>query len=189
MFYTRGGREVRDGGGITPDVEVRSDTMPNIAYYLTAGGTDSTEVLFDYVVEYIARHPQIAPAAEFHLTEDDWQEFCRRVTDSGFNYDPVSQKQFDELVKTAKFEGYYDEAREVFDTLRERLKHNVGRDLEKHRATIQQMLELDIISAYYFQRGSIEAGLKYDKQLKEAVRLLQSPDDYRRLLTPQQKKA
>ena len=189
VFYTRGGREVRDGGGITPDVEVRSDTMPNIAYYLTAGGTDSTEVLFDYVVEYIARHPQIAPAAEFHLTEDDWQEFCRRVTDSGFNYDPVSQKQFDELVKTAKFEGYYDEAREVFDALRERLKHNVGRDLEKHRATIQQMLELDIISAYYFQRGSIEAGLKYDKQLKEAVRLLQSPDDYRRLLTPQQKKA
>ena len=73
--------------------------------------------------------------------------------------------------------------------LRERLKHNVGRDLEKHRETIQQMLELDIISAYYFQRGSIEAGLKYDKQLKEAVRLLQSPEEYRRLLTPQSKKA
>lgn len=189
VFYTHGGREVRDGGGITPDVEVRSDTMPNIAYYLTAGGMDSTEVLFDYVVDYIARHPQIAPAAEFHLTEDDWQEFCRRVVDSGFDYDPVSQKQFDELVKTAKFEGYYDEAREAFDALRERLKHNVGRDLEKHRETIQQMLELDIISAYYFQRGSIEAGLKYDKQLKEAVRLLQSPEEYRRLLAPQSKKA
>ena len=188
VFYTRGGREVRDGGGIKPDVEVRNDTMPNIAYYLTAGGMDSTEVAFDYVTDYIGRHEQIAPAGEFHLTEADWQEFCRRVVDSGFDYDPVSQKQFDELVKTAKFEGYYDEAREAFDALQERLKHNVGRDLEKHRETIQQMLELDIISAYYFQRGTIEAGLMYDKQLKEAVRLLQSPDEYRRLLTPQPKK-
>ena len=188
VFYTRGGREVRDGGGIKPDVELKNDTMPNIAYYLSAGGLDSTEVLFDYVVDYIDHHPTIAPAKDFHLTDADWQTFRQRVIESGFSYDPVSQKQFDELVKTAKFEGYYDDAKEAFEALEKKLKHDVASDLDKHRETIQQILELDIISAYYFQGGSIEAGLYADKQLKEAERLLKTPAEYRKILEPRQKK-
>lgn len=188
VFYTRGGREVRDGGGIKPDVELKNDTMPNIAYYLSAGGLDSTEVLFDYVVDYIDHHPTIAPAKDFHLTDADWQAFRQRVIESGFSYDPVSQKQFDDLVKTAKFEGYYDDAKEAFEALEKKLKHDVASDLDKHRETIQQILELDIISAYYFQGGSIEAGLYADKQLKEAERLLKTPSEYRKILEPRQKK-
>ena len=188
VFYTRGGREVRDGGGIKPDVELKNDTMPNIAYYLSAGGLDSTEVLFDYVVDYIDHHPTIAPAKDFHLTDADWQAFRQRVIESGFSYDPVSQKQFGELVKTAKFEGYYDDAKEAFDALEKKLKHDVASDLDKHRETIQQILELDIIGAYYFQSGSIEAGLYADKQLKEAERLLKTPAEYRKILEPRQKK-
>lgn len=188
VFYTRGGREVRDGGGIKPDVELKNDTMPNIAYYLSAGGLDSTEVLFDYVVDYIDHHPTIAPAKDFHLTDADWQAFRQRVIDSGFSYDPVSQKQFDELVKTAKFEGYYEDAKEAFDTLAKKLKHDVASDLDKHREPIQQILELDIIGAYYFQSGSIEAGLNADKQVKEAERLLKNPEEYRKILEIRQKK-
>ena len=188
VFYTRGGREVRDGGGIKPDVELKNDTMPNIAYYLSAGGLDSTEVLFDYVVDYIDHHPTIAPAKDFHLTDADWQAFRQRVIESGFSYDPVSQKQFGELVKTAKFEGYYDDAKEAFEALEKKLKHDVACDLDKHRETIQQILELDIIGAYYFQGGSIEAGLYADKQLKEAERLLKTPAEYRKILEPRQKK-
>ena len=188
VFYTRGGREVRDGGGIKPDVELKNDTMPNIAYYLSAGGLDSTEVLFDYVVDYIDHHPTIAPAKDFHLTDADWQMFRQRVIDSGFSYDPVSQKQFNELVKTAKFEGYYDDAKEAFDALEKKLKHDVASDLDKHREPIKQILELDIISAYYYQAGTIEAGLYGDKQLNEAERLLKSPEEYRKLLQPTEKK-
>ena len=184
VFHTRGGREVRDGGGIKPDVELRNDTMANITYYLSASGMDSTEVMFDYEVDYLARHPQIAPAREFHLTEQDWQEFRQRVIDSGFTYDPVSKKQFAELVKTAKFEGYYDEAREAFDALEQKLRHDVAHDLDKHREAIQQTIELDIIAAHYYQGGSIEAGLATDKQMREAVRLLKSPDEYRNILKP-----
>ena len=184
VFHTQGGREVRDGGGIKPDVEVKTDTMPNIAYYLSAGGLDSTEVMFDYVVDYLYRHPQLAPAADFHLTDQDWQEFRQRVVQSGFTYDDMSRKQFDELVKTAKFEGFYDDAREVFDTLGERLRHDVGTELDKHREVIQQMLEQDIIAAVYYQAGSIEAGLNYDKQLLEAERLLKNPEEIRKILCP-----
>lgn len=188
VFHTRGGREVRDGGGIMPDLVVKNDTMPNIAYYLSAGGMDSTEVLFDYVVDYINQHPTIAAANDFHITEADWQTFRQRVIDSGFTYDPVSKKQFDELVKTAKFEGYYDEAKDAFDALEQKLKHDVASDLDKHRATIQQMLEMDIISSYYYQKGSIEAGLNYDTQLKEAERILKLTEEYQRILHPVKQK-
>ena len=184
VFRTRGGREVRDGGGITPDVEAKNDTMANIVYYLSGTGLDSTEVMFDWVVDYIARHEQVDEPSRFHLTEQDWQSFRQRVIDSGFTYDAMSRKQFDELVKTAKFEGYYDDAREQFDALSERLRHDVAEELDKHRETIQQILELDILSAYYYQRGTIEAGLGYDKQVGEALRLLGRPDEYRRMLRP-----
>ena len=188
VFYTRNGREVRDGGGIKPDVEIKADTIPNIAFYLSASGQDSTEVMFDYVVDYIAKHPTIAPAAEFHLTDADWQEFKERVIQSGFTYDPVSQKQFAELVKTAKFEGYYEEAKSAFDELEKKLNHDVAFDLEKHKDVLMQVLESEIIAAYYYQAGAIEAGLNYDRQLKEAVRLLQNPEEYKKLLVPQKQK-
>ena len=187
-FYTRNGREVRDGGGIMPDVEIKGDTIPNIAFYLSASGQDSTEVMFDYVVEYVAKHPQIAPAAEFHISDADWQEFKSRVIKSGFTYDPVSKKQLAELVKTAKFEGYYDDAKGTFDELEKQLNHNVATDLDKHEKVLRQVLEQDIIAAYHYQRGTIEAGMNYDKQVKEAIRLLKSVDEYKKLLEPKKPK-
>ena len=188
VFFTRNGREVRDGGGIKPDVEVKGDTIPNIAFYLSASGQDSTEVMFDYVVEYIAQHPTIAPAAEFHISDADWQAFKERVIKSGFTYDPVSKKQFAELVKTAKFEGYYDDAKPAFDELEKKLNHDVAFGLDRNEETIRRILESEIISAYYYQAGAIEASLSYDKQLKEAIRLLKNPEEYKKLLAPQKPK-
>ena len=188
VFFTRNGREVRDGGGIKPDVEVKGDTIPNIAFYLSASGQDSTEVMFDYVVEYIAQHPTIAPAAEFHISDTDWQAFKERVIKSGFTYDPVSKKQFAELVKTAKFEGYYDDAKPAFDELEKKLNHDVAFGLDRNEETIRRILESEIISAYYYQAGAIEASLNYDKQLKEAIRLLKNPEEYKKLLAPQKPK-
>ena len=188
VFYTVGGREVRDGGGIKPDIEVKADTIPNIAFYLSATGQDSTEVMFDYVVEYIAKHPQIAKPSEFHLTDTDWEEFKARVIKSGFTYDPVSKKQLEQLVKTAQFEGYYDDAKEAFDNLEKKLNHDVAVDLEKHKQVLLQVIEADIIAAYYYQAGSIESGLQYDRQVKEAQKLLKSRDEYKKILAPKKPK-
>ena len=188
VFHTRNGREVRDGGGIKPDLEVKADTIPNIAFYLSASGQDSTEVMFDYVVDYIAKHPTIAPAKDFHLSDADWQAFKARVVESGFAYDPVSKKQFAELVKTAKFEGYYEDAKQTFDELEKQLNHNVAFDLDKHEKVLRQLVEQEIISAYYYQAGTIEAGLNHDKQLKAAEKLLKSPEEYKKLLTPSTEK-
>lgn len=184
VFHTAGGREVRDGGGIKPDIEVKADTIPNIAFYLSASGQDSTEVMFDYVVDYIAKHPTIAKPSEFHLTDADWEEFKVRVIESGFTYDPVSKKQLEQLVKTARFEGYYDDAKETFDSLEKKLSHNVSVDLEKHKAVLMQIIESDIIAAYYYQAGAIEAGLQYDRQVKEAMKLLKNKEEYEKVLAP-----
>ncbi|MBR1447283.1 MAG: S41 family peptidase [Prevotella sp.] len=184
VFHTRNGREVRDGGGIKPDVELKNDTMSNIAYYLSGSAVDSTEVMFDYVVDYIDSHPTIAPARDFHLTEQDWQQFRQRVVESGFTYDPLSKKQLNDLIKTAKFEGYYDQAKDTFDELAKKLEHDVATDLDKSRDIVQQMLELSIVAAYYYQAGATEAGLYYDKQMKEAERLLKSPEEYQKVLQP-----
>ena len=188
VFYTAGGREVRDGGGIKPDIEVKADTIPNIAFYLSATGQDSTEVMFDYVVDYIAKHPQIAKPSEFHLADADWEEFKSRVIKSGFTYDPVSKKQLDQLVKTAQFEGYYDDAKEAFDNLEKKLNHDVAVDLEKHKQVLLQVIEADIIAAYYYQAGSIESGLQYDRQVKEAQKLLKNQDEYKKILAPKKPK-
>ena len=184
VFHTAAGREVRDGGGITPDVEVKNDTIPNIAFYLSGSGQDSTEVMFDWVTDYINQHPTIAAPREFHLTDEEFADFKQCVVKSGFTYDPVSQKQLKQLEKTAKAEGYYEQAREAFELLESKLKHDVATDIDKHEDILRQMIELDIIAAYYYQAGSIEAGLQHDKQLKEAIRLLQQPETYKKLLIP-----
>ena len=185
VFYTRNGREVRDGGGIKPDIEVRPDTLPNVALYLDR--LDSMEVLFDYVVDYIYKHPTIAPAREFRLSDADFEEFKQRVIASGFNYDPVTEKSLDELEKLAKFEGYYEDAKEEFAALRKKLKHDVAKDIEHNKETIKQIIEGDIVAAYYFQAGAIENGLHYDTQAKKAIEILLDKEEYARLLSPKEK--
>ncbi len=184
VFYTKNGREVRDGGGIKPDIEVKPDTMANITLYLDR--LDSTEVLLDYVVDYIAKHPTIAPPKDFHLTDADYEDFKQRVVKAGFTYDQVSKKQYDELVKVAKFEGYYEDALAEFEALKAKLDHHdIARDMDRHREGIQQMIEQDIISAYYFQAGRVEAALEHDKTMKEAERILNTLGEYERILSAQ----
>lgn len=181
VFYTKNGREVRDGGGIMPDIVVKPDTLANITLYLDR--LDSTETVLDYVVDYIAKHPTIAAPKDFHLTDADYEDFKQRVVKAGFTYDQVSKKQYEELVKVARFEGYYDEAKSEFEALKAKIDHHdIRRDLDLHRQEIQHMLEQDIISAYYYQAGQLEAALQYDKTLKEAERVLNTPGEYERVL-------
>lgn len=186
MFYTAGGREVRDGGGVKPDVEVKPDSLPNIAYYL-AGARDSNELMLNYEVDYIAKHPTIAPAKDFALTDADYEEFKARVLKADFKYDRETEKYLKDLMKLARFEGYYDDAKPEFDALAKKLSHNVAKDLDYNKQYIKRLLENDIVAAYYYQGGAIRNSLRYDKQVKEAVRLLNTPEEYKKLLRPSEK--
>lgn len=186
VFYTAGGREVRDGGGVKPDVEVKPDSLPNIAYYL-AGARDSNELMLNYEVYYIAKHPTIAPAKDFALTDADYEEFKARVLKADFKYDRETEKYLKDLMKLARFEGYYDDAKPEFDALAKKLSHNVAKDLDYNKQYIKRLLENDIVAAYYYQGGAIRNSLRYDKQVKEAVRLLNTPEEYKKLLRPSEK--
>ena len=186
VFYTANGREVRDGGGVKPDVEVKSDSLPNIAFYL-AGARDSNEVMLNYEVDYIAKHPTIAPAKDFALTDADYDEFKARVLKADFKYDRETEKYLKDLEKLAKFEGYYDDAKPEFEALKKKLSHNVAKDLDYNKEYIKQLLENEIVAAYYFQAGAIQNSLRYDKQIKEAVKLLNSPEEYGKILRPAKK--
>ena len=186
VFYTANGREVRDGGGVKPDVEVKPDSLPNIAFYL-AGARDSNEVMLNYEVDYIAKHPTIAPAKDFALTDADYDEFKARVLKADFKYDRETEKYLKDLEKLAKFEGYYDDAKPEFEALKKKLSHNVAKDLDYNKEYIKQLLENEIVAAYYFQAGAIQNSLRYDKQIKEAVKLLNSPEEYSKILRPAKK--
>ena len=186
VFYTANGREVRDGGGVKPDVEVKPDSLPNIAFYLE-GARDSNEVMLNYEVDYIAKHPTIAPAKDFALTDADYDEFKARVLKADFKYDRETEKYLKDLEKLAKFEGYYDDAKPEFEALKKKLSHNVAKDLDYNKEYIKQLLENEIVAAYYFQAGAIQNSLRYDKQIKEAVKLLNSPEEYSKILRPAKK--
>ena len=182
VFHTLHGREVRDGGGIKPDLEVAPDTASNIQTYLMSV-IDSTETVLDYIVSYVAKHPTIVNPSAFELTDEEYEAFKQHVLKSGFKYDGVSEKILKELVKTAKFEGYYNDAKPEFDAIENKLKHNVAKDLDYNRDRIMQALASTIVSIYYYQRGTIEYTLKHDKQIKAAQKLLDNPAKYKEILT------
>ena len=186
-FRTAAGRIVRDGGGIKPDIEVKPDSLPNIAFYLSR--VDTTDILLNYEIDYIAAHPTVASPKDFELSDADYEQFKQRVIKSGFTYDQVSEKKLKELENLARFEGYYDDAKPEFEALRQKLKHNIAKDLDYpyNKQKIKEMIAADIMAAYYFEKGSLENSLRNDKQFAEAARLLGNPEEYQKLLQPKKK--
>ena len=182
-FYTLNGREVLDAGGITPDVVVEGASLPNIAYYLAAA-RDSNEVLLNYEVDYIAKHPTVAQPADFELSDEDYAEFKKRVLDSGFTYDRTSEKFLKDLEQLTRFEGYYDDAKPEFEALKKKLSHNVAKDLEYNKQAIKNIINNDLMAAYYFQRGATQNSLRHDKQMDEAMKLITDGERYAKILNP-----
>lgn len=182
-FYTLNGREVLDAGGITPDVVVEGDSLPNIAYYLAAA-RDSNEVLLNYEVDYIAKHPTVAQPVDFELSDEDYAEFKKRVLDSGFTYDRTSEKFLKDLEQLTRFEGYYDDAKPEFEALKKKLSHNVAKDLEYNKQAIKNIINNDLMAAYYFQRGATQNSLRHDKQMEEAMKLIADGERYAKILNP-----
>ena len=182
LFHTAAGREVRDGGGIKPDVEVKGDSLPNIALYLDR--VDTTSVLLNYEVDYLKTHPTVARPSEFEFSDADYEVLKQQIVESGFTYDRLSDKYLKDLERMAQFEGYYDDSKAEFEALKKKLTHNLAKELDwpYNKEKIKQMVALDIMSMYYYQKGAIEHSLRYDPQYKEAVRLLNSPEEYEGVL-------
>lgn len=177
VFHTAAGREVRDGGGVSPDKEVKAEKFPSMLYYLL-----SENIIFDYATDYCRKHPSIAPAAEFKLSETDYNEFRERVKKSDFKYDQQSEKVLKSLKEVAEFEGYMDDASEEFKALENKLKHNLDKDLNHFSKDIKLLISQDILKRYYFQKGAIIEQLKDDDGLKEALKVLNDMPEYNQIL-------
>ena len=178
-FKTAAGRTVRDGGGITPDVEVTLDSLPTLITYLAL-----SDQLLDYSVDYRNAHDTIAPPAAFRLTDAEYAAFRQYLKDHKFTYDRQSRSVLDLLRHVAAGEGYAEEAKAEFDALEAKLIHNEDFDFTRWEKEIRQLVERSIVLNYYYQAVQAEYDLREDKDLEEAMRIV--CDDARRrvLLAP-----
>ena len=183
-FKTAGGREVRDGGGIKPDVVITPDSLPSIVYDIA-----TSDVLLDYVNRYVQTHAAIAPAGDFSLTDADYADFVKMVEESDFTYKRRTEEMMKLLERTARFEGCYEGAKPEFEALAAKMKGGVAADLElpKNKEEIKSVLESDIVARYYFRRGVVQQQLKTDKDLKTALEILTDTERYESLLKPVKK--
>ncbi|MCD8183432.1 MAG: S41 family peptidase [Bacteroides sp.] len=177
VFHTAIGREVRDGGGVTPDITVKQDKLPNVLYYLV-----NDNLIFDYATQYYLKHPVIPAAEDFEITDADYADFKATVKKADFKYDQQTEKMLKNLKEMAEFEGYLADSSEEFKALEKKLSHNLDHDLDYFSKDIKEMIAVEIIKRYYYQRGSIIQQLKGDDDLKEAVKVLTAPERYKEML-------
>lgn len=178
VFHTAAGREVHDGGGVTPDIEVKQDKLPNILFYLV-----NDNLIFNYATQYCLKHATIAEPEKFVITDADYADFKEMVKKADFKYDQQTEKILKSLKEMAEFEGYLTDASKEFDALEKKLTHNLDRDLDYFSKDIKNMIALEIVKRYYYQRGAIIEQLKDDDDLKKAVEILTSPEEYRKMLS------
>ncbi|MFK2756845.1 S41 family peptidase [Bacteroides fragilis] len=183
VFHTAAGREVRDGGGVMPDIEVKQEKLPNILFYLVRDN-----LIFDYATQYCLKHPSIPSPQEFKVTEADYNDFKAMVKKADFKYDQQSEKIMKTLKEAAKFEGYLDEASEEIKALEKKLTHNLDRDLDYFSKDIRSMIADEIIKRYYYTRGGIIQQLKDDDGLQAALKILADPVKYKETLSAPVKK-
>lgn len=183
VFHTAAGREVRDGGGVMPDIEVKQEKLPNILFYLVRDN-----LIFDYATQYCLKHPSIPSPQEFKVTDADYNDFKAMVKKADFKYDQQSEKIMKTLKEAAKFEGYLDEASEEIKALEKKLTHNLDRDLDYFSKDIRSMIADEIIKRYYYTRGGIIQQLKDDDGLQAALKILADPVKYKEILSAPVKK-
>ena len=178
VFHTAAGREVRDGGGIRPDIEVKGDRIPNIVFYLM-----NDDLIFDYATQYCWDHPALASVDAFKLTDQDYENFKKLVKSRKFTYDRQSEKVLKNLKEVAEFEGYMDEAAEEFKALEKKLNHNLDRDLDVFAKPIKEYISQEIVTRYFYQRGAVMERLKDDDDLNKAIEVLTDTKQYDQILS------
>lgn len=166
-FRTANGRIVYEGHGIQPDVKIEPEMLSTITAHLYA-----QNMIFKYANKFYREHKTITSPDKFEITDEIYNDFVKFVESQDFKYTSESEKDFEELVKTAKTEGYYDNIKEQLDLLEEELKSHKDNDLVNNKKEISDILKMEIVSRYYFQKGRIISALNDDPELKRAVEIL-----------------
>lgn len=181
-FKTKNGRVVYDGAGVMPDVKTPEERYENILISLI-----SKYHIFNYATEYVLKHPQIAPANEFKLSEEEYGQFLSYLKDKDYAYKTKSELELEDLKKNAEEEKYFTDIKAEYEALFSKMASNKKDDITKHKGSIKKYLEEEIVSRYYFQKGRIEFSLNHDPDLSEAGRLLADEGKMKILLTTSEK--
>lgn len=179
-FATRAGRPVKDGGGITPDIATKLDSLPTLLTYL-----EYSDELADYCVKYQNSHDKIAPAREFHLTAEEFEDFKSYMAQSEFTYDNRAKKALETVRKIAQQEGYADSAKTELDALEAKLSRNLTDDLQQWEDEVRRSIESMIVGFYYYDEGIVEYNLQKDPDLDAAIDVLNDTQRYKEILKQQ----
>ncbi|MDD2437611.1 MAG: S41 family peptidase [Massilibacteroides sp.] len=182
IFYTSKGRPVRDGGGIRPDFEVEEPKIPTLMFYLV---TDY--VLFDFVTDWVQKHPKISAIEEFVVTDEDFEAFKAYAKEENFTYDRQSEKALNTLKDVAEFEGYLNGDTALIKTLQDRFTPDLERDFDRFKEQIKKVMAAEIVKRYYYQKGELIESLKDDKVLKKTIEVLSTPKLYKETLNSTKK--
>lgn len=176
-FKTASGRVVYDGGGVSPDVEVEQPTYSEITKTIAGKG-----YFFDYANKYKVEHPSIPSAKEFKLTDAEYKKFVTYLDNKDLSYTTAIESELEDVASKAKEGKHYNDIQAELDAIRKKVSHNKSNDLTRFRTEIQEMLEAEIASRYYLQKGYIESSFDDDPDILAAVQVLNDPAKYKAYL-------
>lgn len=178
VYKTLHGREVRDGGGLTPDITQDWPQVSRLTYNLVRDNW-----IYDYANRYANTHESIPDAWSFEVTDEIYDDFKNSIDPSKLKYDKILDEMLKELRKTAGEEGYLnEETTAALDSLAPLLTHNLDHDLDNKRKEVSEYLGAEIAMRYYFDPGKILQDLKYDEAFKKAEEILSNPDEMNKIL-------
>lgn len=176
-YKTKNGRTVYAGSGIEPDVSLEPYTPSNIAISLMGNFH-----CFNYANKFEKEHPSILPASEFEITDDMYEDFVLFLKDKDYHYVTSSEKGIESLISNAQKEQMNSETIKQMNDLKQRIIEDKKNDIYKFKDEIKLLLLDEIIKRYYYQKGSIEASLKHDKEVKRAIEILKDKNEYNKIL-------
>ncbi len=174
-FKTKNGREVKDGGGILPDIV----TDPG-KYGMIIASLLTERLFFDYATDFRFAHDSIS--SNFIFSDSDFLNFTTYLTDKKYAYKTETETALEELKKEAEEEEYFSALSKEYDVLVAKMQENKDDDLQKSKDDIKEILTGEIMSRYYYQKGRIKSGLNFDIEVKKAIEILQDKETYARIL-------
>jgi carboxyl-terminal processing protease len=179
-FKTTNGRTVFDGGGIDPDVKVQAMEAHALTQVLYEKG-----YIFDFSTQYVYQHPQPVDPRNFSLSDNEYQQFITWMKDKNYTYKSYLEFGLQQVTEQAKKEKYYSDLKTQLDQINTKITESKKNELTLYKDQIKMLIEEEIVSRYFLEKGGIETGFKYDEEVKKAVEVLHNNSQYKKVLNQQ----
>jgi carboxyl-terminal processing protease len=176
-FKTKNGRTVYDGGGIDPDIKVERKELSALSATLLTEG-----LIFDYACKFRKENKTIPAAREFTITDAEYEKFVNWLSGKKYTYETKSEKVLTELLENVEKEKFGEEVKTKLSLFKDKLQNDKNADLVKFKDEIKEILENEIVTRYYYQKGTIEASFDDDVFIKSALDLFADMDKYQKIL-------